>query len=365
MRYSAGFITIWENKLESLVDDDLHSLVEFAYTNRHSEFMRQLKALAHEQRYKASGDSLQAKCMSVRHQIGRLGLHARSARALASYTHRMMDMDFLEFYSVQAVPIPVKINGRPSPRKSTNVEAALKRMLPANAPELEACRQALALMDEPLQISERFLNDYSNSRNNTTIHAEVQVLHHFDEHDEKFAGGDKYIACSKPACFCCHLYFRHHPGGFVEPRSHHKIYLTWQPPGMGSATIGKKNQLRDILNLMIADIRRDALGQITNRAAPRGYHPDSITGISLSIFPTPELDTISTAAHDERESDALSDFGSEYSSLESDNATASSSSIALPNMDDDTDEEEGGISLFGMAEMASSLPQRASLYSQE
>jgi hypothetical protein len=348
MRYLAGFITIWENELENLAEDDLHSLVEFAYTNRHSEFMRQLANLAHEQRYKASEDSLQAKCVSIRHQIGRLGLHARSARALASYTHRMMA--FLESYSVQAVPIPVKTNGRPPPRKSTNVEAALKRMLPANAPGFEAYRQALALMDKPF---------------NTTIHAEVQVLHHFDENDKQFAGGDKYIACSKPACFCCHLYFRHHPGGFVEPRSHHKIYLNWQPPGVESDIIGKKNQLRDILNLMIADIRRDALGQITERAAPRGYHPDSITGISLSIFPTPELDTVSTAAHNERESDALSDIGSEYSSLESDNATASSSSIALPDMDDDTDEEEGGISLFGMEEMASSLPQRASLYSQE
>jgi hypothetical protein len=344
MHYLAGFIRIWEKKLENLVVEDLHSLVEFAYTHRHSEFMRQLATLANEQRYKTSGDSLQATCTSARHHIGRLGLHARSARALASYSHRMMA--FLESYSVQGVPIPVKGNGRPPPRKSTNVEAALQRMLPTDAPELEEYRQALALMDKPFKISERFLNDYSDSKNKTRVHAEVQVLHHFDQHDEQFAEGDKYIACSKPACFCCHLYFRHHPGGFVEPCSHHKIYLNWQPPGMKSAKAGKKNQLRDILNLMIKDIRKDALGQIIKKTAPRGYHPDSITGISLSIFTAPELDTISTAAHDGQESNALADFGSEYSSLESDNATASSSSIVLSDIDDDTDEEEGGISLL-------------------
>jgi hypothetical protein len=178
----------------------------------------------------------------------------------------------------------------------------------------------------------------------------VQLLHHFDRYDEEFAEGDKYIACSKPACFCCHLYFRHHPGGFVEPRSHHKIYLNWKPPGMESAKIGQKNQLRDILNLMIKDIRKEALGQIIEKAAPRGYHPDSVTGISLSIIAAPERDTISTTAHNERESDALVEVGNEYNSVESDNATASSSSTVLSDMDDDTDEEEGGISLLGIVE---------------
>jgi hypothetical protein len=313
--------------------------------------MHQLAIIAHEQRYKTSGDSLQAICASARHHIGRLGLHARSARALASYTHRMMA--FLESYSVRAVPIPVKGHGRPPPRKGTNVEAALKRMLPTDAPELEVYRQALSLMDKLFKISERFLNNYSDSKNQTRVHAEVQVLQHFDQHDKEFAEDDKYIACSKPACFCCHLYFRHHPGGFVEPHSHHKIYLNWQPPGMESAKIGKENQLRDILNLMVKDIRKDALDQIIKKAAPRGYHPDSITGISLSIFAAPELDAIATTTHDERESDALADVGNAYSSLESDNATASSSSIALPDLDEDTDEEEGGISLLGVMEALS------------
>jgi hypothetical protein len=258
-------------------------------------------------------------------------------------------MAFLESYSVQAVPIPAKGNGRPPPRKSTNVEAALRRMLPMEAPELDVYRQALALMDEPLKISERFINDYRDSKNKTRVHAEVQILHYFDQHDEEFAESDKYVACSKPACFCCHLYFRHHPGGFVEPRSHYKIYLNWQPPGIESAGTGKKNQLRDILNLMIKDIRKDALSQIIRKAAPRGYHPDSITGISLSILAAPELDATSVVAHDERENDGLVENGSQHSSVEQDNATTFSG-IALPDMDDDTDEDEGGISLLGIEE---------------
>jgi hypothetical protein len=348
MRYLAGFITIWERKLENLEEEDLQSLVEFAYTERHSEFMRQLADFAHEQRYKTSEDSLQATCMSARHHIGRLGLHARSARALASYTPRMMH--FLESYRIQSVPVPIEGNGRPPLRKSTNVEAALKRMLPPGAPELELYREALAQMDKPFKISERFLSSY-NLKNKTRVHAEVQVLHHFDQHDEEFADGDKYIACSKPACFCCHLYFRHHPGRFVEPHSHHKIYLNWQPPGMKSAKTGEENQLKDILDHMIEDIRKDALGQIIKKAAPRGFHPDSITGVSLSVLAAPELDTISVAAHDERENDAFAEVSSESSYLESDDATALSATIAQLDMDDGTDEEvEGGISLLGVDE---------------
>ncbi|KAH7096057.1 hypothetical protein FB567DRAFT_48376 [Paraphoma chrysanthemicola] len=342
----SGFIAIWENRLENLDGDDLYSLVEYAYTSRHSDFMRQLATLADEQRYKASGDSLQATCASVRHLIGRLGLHARSARALASFMHRMMPI--MESYSVRAVHIPVEGKGRPAPRKATNLDGALNRMLPQDTPDREVYQPALARLDKLFNISERFLSDYSDSKHRTRVHAEVQVLHHFDEHDEEFAGGDKYIACSKPACFCCRLYFRHHPGGFLEPHSHQKIYLNWQPPLMKSARPGKEHQLRDILNLMTKDIRKDALDQLRKQAAPRGYHPDSITGISLSTLAMPGLDAISIAAHDEREKDALVDADSEYSSLESDDATASSSSTSLLDMDSDTDDEEGGITLLGL-----------------
>ena len=284
--------------------------------------------------------------MSARHHMGRLGLHARSARVLALYTPRMMA--FLDSHSVQAVPVPTKGNGRPLPRKATTVEGALHRMLHPDVPNPEVYRQALSQMDKPFQISERFRETYTNSKNKTRVHAEVQLLHHFDQHNEEFAEGDKYIACSKPACFCCHLYFRHHPGGFVEPHSHQKIYLNWQPPGVSEVVkTGKETQLRSILNLMINDIRKDALRQIIEKAGPRSVHPDSVTGISASVLAGPELDALSTITDDEEAMHGLHDTGSDYSSFESDNAAASSSSVVLPGVDSGTDEEEGGVSLLG------------------
>jgi hypothetical protein len=99
----------------------------------------------------------------------------------------------------------------------------------------------------------------------------------------KFAADDPFVACSKPACFCCLLYFWHHPGHFVEPDSHNKIYLNWRPPGFRILTgvMGPTHQ-RDILNGMNKDIRREALRQIYEKTAPQAWHPDSLTGITQS-----------------------------------------------------------------------------------
>jgi TPP-dependent 2-oxoacid decarboxylase len=115
------------------------------------------------------------------------------------------------------------------------------------------------------------------------MHAEIQVLEHFYANTLSFAGDDPFIACSKPACFCCLLYIRNHPGHFVEPVSHHKIYLNWRPPDVNAEhdLLSHEHQ-RDILNAMIQEIRKEALRQINERSAPRARHPDSFTGITKS-----------------------------------------------------------------------------------
>ena len=339
-------MAIWEEKLQSLADEDPHALVEFAYANGHSEFTHRLAELAYDPPYGISFDSLQAICATARHYIGRLGHHARSARALASHTPKVMV--FLESYSVQAIPIPPRLSiGRPPVREATTVEGALGRMLPANSPDLELYQQALAHLCRLFDISERFREDYAEANKLTRVHAEVQVLHHFHQNNKEFANRDKYIACSKPACFCCLLYFRHHPGGFVEPDSHHQIYLAWQPPGVpDSAGPREEQQFRDILDLMIQDIRKDALRQILNRVGPMNVHPDSTTGISVSQFGTREVDAASIMADEEEYTDVVANDGSDYGGIESDDATASSSSTIRLDVDSDTDDEEGGISLI-------------------
>jgi hypothetical protein len=81
----------------------------------------------------------------------------------------------------------------------------------------------------------------------------------------------------------CALCFRHHPRHFVEPLSHHKIYLSWRPPGSndGPNAIAENFQ-RDLLTSMTGDIRKEALHQIDKKAGPQTWHPDSATGITMT-----------------------------------------------------------------------------------
>lgn len=216
----------------------------------------------------------------IRHYIGRLGYHFRAADTLISCAPKLLNL--LHDFEVCSVPVPAK-SAMPPPDQLTRLDKILVRMLPARSPELELYQQALTDMDARYQLFHRFLDNYAKPDRTSCVHAEIQVLEHFHAHRMQFACGDSFIACSKPACFCCFLYFRHHPGHVAEPVSHNKIYLSWRPPDFSTAigSIGPNHQ-RDILNSMSQELRKEALHQIRGKTAPKTWHPDSVTGITWS-----------------------------------------------------------------------------------
>jgi len=242
--------------------------------------MRTLARLSEEPIYKSNRDAIHSAFGKIRHYIGRLGYHFRAADTLVNCAPRLVDL--LQDFEVRGVPVLAK-SVMPPPDQLTRLDNILVRMLPARSPELEFYQQALKDMDARYQLSKQFLDNYTRPDRNPCIHAEIQMLEQFYAHRMHFAADDPYIACSKPACFCCLLYFRHHPGHVVEPISHNKIYLNWQPPDfttpMGS--IGPNHQ-RDILNAMNQELRKEALHQIHGKIAPKAWHPDSVTGITES-----------------------------------------------------------------------------------
>jgi hypothetical protein len=244
--------------------------------------MRTLSRLSTEPAYKSTKDSIQHTFGLVRHYIGRLGHHFRAANALVSCSSRLSEV--LHDFEVHSILTPPKSVLPPADGK-TRLDSIIVRMLPAGSPDLGQYQRALADMDTKYQLSDRFHENYTNHKLKPRVHAEIQVLEHFYAGKLSFAAGDSFIACSKPACLCCFLYFRHHPGQFVEPMSHHKIYLNWRPPDTNADNdvIGPRCQ-RDVLNLMTRDIRKDALHQITEKAPPQAWHPDSLTGITESVL---------------------------------------------------------------------------------
>jgi len=120
---------------------------------------------------------------------------------------------------------------------------------------------------------------YCDNNFKPRLHAEVQILDFFHNNDLKSEESDIFVACSKPACYCCSLYFHYHPLRPVMPASHRTIHRNWRPPDF---VPGISTQ-RDIINKMIKNLRTEALHQIDQRRPNTQWHPDSTTGITESI----------------------------------------------------------------------------------
>jgi OTT_1508-like deaminase len=121
----------------------------------------------------------------------------------------------------------------------------------------------------------------------------------YRKHDAlQFFDNDRYIGASKAACYCCSLYIREHPGGFVEPATHQKNYLNWLPPTSTPEVQEPNSETaiheRMMLNSMVKAIRKRTIEQLKAQTGGerRRHHFDSITWETL---PSQR----STARHDE------------------------------------------------------------------
>lgn len=244
--------------------------------------MRQITELGMAPSYKTSADAIHLKFQLVRHYIGRLGYHLRAVKSLMVSARRLIHL--LDEFDVQNITTPPKATGLPSVDMKTRLDSIIVRMLPARDPDLQFYQNTLAQMDTKYGLNDRMLEKYRDPNHRPRVHSEVQVLDYFHERSLRFEDDDRYIACSKPACYCCLLYFRHHPGRFIEPESHGKLYINWRPPGFNLEPGSSRwKEHRNILDVITADIRKEVLHQIQQQQGPRPWHPDSVTGITESV----------------------------------------------------------------------------------
>ncbi|KAI1378159.1 hypothetical protein F4677DRAFT_36696 [Hypoxylon crocopeplum] len=247
-----------------------------AYDGRKSPEMRLLENHIHT----TSGDSCLDRrahaFAKVRHCLGRLADHVRAPMKVIEDSAALHHL-FSE-YKVRLVN-PAASNQRPQADSHTDLRSILNRMLPARESEFAAYEQSLVTLDRKFQITARVRETYEKFE--PGIHAEVQVLEHFHAARLRFVDNDNYIGCSKPACYCCHLYFQHHPSHPVVPESHQKVYLNWGVPLLpGGPNDGGYIAQRDLLNTMVKTIRENALNQIKSKDGPLKWHADSLTGIT-------------------------------------------------------------------------------------
>lgn len=267
--------------LQQIIDEnDLIKLCAFSYQHRRSTWMTELKALASNEERELGLQAMRSSFFLVRHHIGRLSHHIRAPKELIQLSNHMENI--LENHTVMVVDHLPSI--QPPPRDThTNLEGIMNRMFKKdNEKEKKFVKEALIHLDRVSGIFKSFLDFYEQP--SVQVHAEIEVLEHFHRSQLVFAGNDRFVACSKPACLCCELYFQYHPARPVIPSSHKNVWTRWSPPKMEySAAMGDMAiQQRKILSKITDDLREQIIDQVLQRSTHSLWHPDSRTGITTS-----------------------------------------------------------------------------------
>lgn len=257
--------------------DDLVSLCRFAYEHRQSPHMKELATRSHS-KYSGSVDPSGNNFTQLRHYIGRISSYMRASKTFVAAADRFPDL----FASVEveclSSPIPAQ---KPQMDVRRTLDRIAVHLLPTNDKRLPEIQAALESMDQKFKILKRLNDTYEEAGFRPRVHAELILLEDFYVHKYLFVEGDRYIGCSKPACYCCYLYICAHPGGFAKPPSHSKNYLNWSPPEIDPVgSVDPVIHRRDMLNNMREKMCQDVVRQIQEQRPQRNAHHDSTTGIT-------------------------------------------------------------------------------------
>lgn len=265
----------WLPQFSSDTTDPL-ILCRAAYNARHAPQIATLEALGQELIVAPQGTAESFR--SVKHLVGRLAEKIRTPANLVNDS--LLLRPLLDSYEIRRVgaPVAAKI---PMTDGLRNLDSIIRRMLPADDPRLEDLQVYLGQLDGSLGLEDaiRAISDDEERQHN--VHAEIQMLEEFHRNQRKFVAHDRYIACSKLACFCCKLYFKWHPGRFVEPECHQKTYLNWRPIDLPERVESEywPDQRRVLANLS-KELSNLVEEQIIAQQQPTPWHPDSITNIT-------------------------------------------------------------------------------------
>ncbi|KAF4436816.1 hypothetical protein FACUT_6165 [Fusarium acutatum] len=312
----------WLPQFSSATTDPL-ILCRAAYNARHAPQIATLEALRQELTVAPKGTAETFR--SVKHLIGRLAEKIRTPINLVNDSRLLRPL--LDSYEIRRVEAPVAAK-IPMTDGLRNLDSIVVRMLPAGDSRLRGMQAYLGQLDGSMRLEDaiRALQDDDETDHN--VHAEIQTLEDFYRNGREFVGHDRYIACSKLACLCCKLYFKWHPGRFVEPESHQKSYLNWRPIDLPE---GRENQhwpdQRRVLANLSKDLSKLVEEQIITQQQPTPWQPDSVTNITAVMG-----------------SVALSDVGEAFESGDGESDVTDSDSLAHLNDDeivDNTDDESG------------------------
>ncbi|TLD03691.1 uncharacterized protein PgNI_11571 [Pyricularia grisea] len=262
---------------------DHMEICSLAYNHRHDSQMAILreKGLHCWSSADITDDSM-SSYSGVQHYIGRLAEHIRRPMRLIQNSTCFQEVLDNPFTIRRTPSIPgVRV---PPPDSETTLDKIVKRMLPADHPKLGEIQAALQKFDGHHKILDLVMAQYNDKPR--CVHAEIQVLEHFWATKKLFAFNERFIGCSKSACYCCKRYIEAHRIRCFVPDSHENIYPTWSPPLLGIQD-PEFSEKRKALQCIIDSVRASAIEQISQKSG-RIVHPhqDSATAITRSMAGT-------------------------------------------------------------------------------
>ncbi|KAI9813828.1 MAG: hypothetical protein M1827_003618 [Pycnora praestabilis] len=267
----------------------LESLVRDCYEARSMHYL----AVLAEKSEKANDVSFAFR--ELRHLLGRLGNHMRATKSIVAAV--LQNPQLLENFSVRVEPSSPSV-ACPLTAGNVSLDGIVGRAF-SDQDDIRRYRGDLAWMDTKMDSGlSRRLKEESSFQ--TRVHAELLLVDLFHRERFEFVDGEKYVGCSKPACYCCYHYMLAHHGGFSLPACHMKLYLCWRPPDIrhNVRTAQATKEVEDIMNSMNIRLRAELARQIESRAPRRTFQHDSTTGVTPSVDQNPALADIIRAQKD-------------------------------------------------------------------
>ncbi|CAG7556476.1 unnamed protein product [Fusarium equiseti] len=272
----------WLQRFQSRESLGAYEICMLAYISRNHPQMDILLRLGQEVPVEDGGKPLAEVSYRARHHVGRLADHIRVSKHLVEDALRVREV--FDVFQVSEVHAPLGVQP-PEIDSHTNLDSILGRMIPNEDEEFSHLQKDLSRFKDHVGLEDRIKESFLKLQSNPPIvHCEVQLLEHFHRNGLRFTDDDRFIGTSKFACFCCKLYYRHHPSRPVEPDGHEQIYLNWGPIHLprGSNDVLYR-ELRNKLNPVIGDLRDAFFRAIRRKNISAFNRPNSITGLTRSV----------------------------------------------------------------------------------
>jgi len=141
--------------------------------------------------------------------LGKLGRPLKSSKTLIEAATNLAQ-DFAQGFTVKTVHSTVLQKLPFRGKKEATIERTANRMFLDSSPKTEFMDRLKPLVPWEGDELDSFLQHERATK--TVVHAELLLIDHFQRNSCNFLGqGEKYIGCSKPACYLCHMYITQHP----------------------------------------------------------------------------------------------------------------------------------------------------------